>query len=364
MQAVVLVGGKGTRLQPLTLTTPKPLVPLGNRPLVEHIVDWLSSHGVEEILLLTQYRAADFEDWLASWKGTPVTAVEEPVPLGTAGAVANVADWIRGTTAVINGDNITNLDLRAMAQAHYAAGAAATIAVDHVDDPTGRGVVLADRSGRVMRFQEKPAPGMALASTVNTGSYLIEPRALAGLEQGRPAMWETEVFPALIASGAPVFAFAAPHLWLDAGTPAGYFAAQEAVLRGAASRPAGRDEGGRWTEAHVSVDASAGCSGPLAIGYGSIVAAGASVHGPASVGRECHVLPGALVERSAIWDHCLLEPRSRIGGSILGYNCYIADGAIVEGALLGDGVIVRPGAYIPPGSRIAPGAIVEHRDAG
>jgi NDP-sugar pyrophosphorylase family protein len=217
---------------------------------------------------------------------------------------------------------------------------------------------VAGDGGRVSQFQEKPAPGTALAPTVNTGSYLIEPAALAGLEPGQPAMWETQVFPALIASGAPVFAFEAPHLWLDAGTQAGYFAAQAAVLGGAISAPAGRHDGDRWTEANVSVDARAGCTGPLAIGYGSIVAAGASVIGPASIGRDCHILPAATVERSAIWDRCLIEAGARISGSILGYNCYIAAHAIVEGALLGDGVIIRPGAHIPHGSRIAPGTVV------
>lgn len=177
-------------------------------------------------------------------------------------------------------------------------------------------------------------------------------------------MWETQVFPALIASGAPVFAFQAAHLWLDAGTPAGYFAALHAVLSGAVSTPSGRGDGSRWTETNVSIDAHAGCSGPLAIGYGSIIASGASVMGPASIGRECHILPGATIERSAIWDDCLIEAEARISDSILGYNCYIAAQAIVEGALLGDGVIVRPGAHIPDGSRIAPGAIIAPASAG
>jgi NDP-sugar pyrophosphorylase family protein len=171
-------------------------------------------------------------------------------------------------------------------------------------------------------------------------------------------MWETDHFPALIAAGAAVYAFQSPHLWLDTGTQAGYFAAQHAVLGGALSTPAGRDERGRWTEANVSIDAGAQCTTPFAVGYGSVVAARSTLSGPTSIGRECHILPGASIERSAIWDHCLIETDARISGSILGYNCYIAAQAIVEGALLGDGVIVRPGAYVPDGSRIAPGAIV------
>jgi NDP-sugar pyrophosphorylase family protein len=359
MQAVVLVGGQGTRLRPLTLTTPKPLVPLANRPLVEHIVRWLEQAGVEDVILATQYRAGAFDRWLRHWQGIPVRAVEEPAPLGTAGAVAHVAHFLRGTTAVINGDNVTDLDLQAMARAHRATGAVVTISVARVDDPTGLGVVVADAGGRVSRFQEKPARGQALATTVNTGSYLIEPRALAGVPHGQTAMWETDLFPALIGDGAPVYAFEAPHLWLDAGTPAGYFAAQQAILSGAASTPAGVEVDGIWTEPNVSRDPRGSYRGPMALGSGSVVAAGAMLEGPLSLGRACHVLAGARLERSAIWDNCQIEPGATIVDSIVGYNCYIAAGARVEGALLGDGVLVRPAAHVPCGSRLAPGSVVE-----
>ena len=359
MQAVVLVGGRGVRLQPLTLTTPKPLVPLANRPIVEHIVRWLEQAGVEEVMLLTQYRAGAFADWLRRWKGIPVRAVEEPIPLGTAGAVANVARFLHGTTVVVNGDNLTNLDLPAMEQAHRAAGAIATIAVDRVADPTGRGVVVAADDGRVSRFQEKPSPGTALASTVNTGTYLIEPGVLADVSSGQAAMWETDIFPALIANGAPVYAWETPHLWIDAGTPEGYFGAQQAVLGGAVSAPAGMEAAGVWSEANTFRDSAAHCNPPIALGFGSIVAAGAMLDGPLSIGAECHIMVDARVHRAAVWDGCMVEPGATIVDSIVGYNCYIARGARVEGALLGDHVVVRPGASVVPGSRLAPRSIVE-----
>lgn len=359
MQALILAGGRGERLQPLTITTPKPLVPLANRPLVEHVVRWLEQAGAARIWLLTHYRAADFDTWLRQWQGVRVSAVEELAPLGTAGAVANVAHLLHGTTAVINGDNLTNLDLEAMAHFHRSKGAIATIATDRVDDPTGRGVVVADAGGRVTRFQEKPAPGAALARTVNTGSYLIEPEALANLAPGTRAMWETDIYPALIGAGAPVYAFEAPHLWLDAGTPGGYFAAQAAILDRSASAPAGLEIDGIWAEANTNRDAGASYTPPIALGFGAIVAAGARLFGPLSVGRECHVLPGASLERSALWDGCFVEAGARVIDSIVGYNCYIAADALVEGSLLGDGVIVRAGAHLPAGSRVAPGSVIE-----
>lgn len=359
MQAVILVGGAGLRLRPLTATTPKPLIPLANRPLIEHIVRWLEGAGVDAVMLLAQYRAAAFDRWLHHWRGIDVRVVEEPVPLGTAGAVANVAHLLRGTTAVINGDNITNLDLGAMLRLHRKRGAVATIAIDRVDDPSGRGVVVADAMGRVARFQEKPAPGTALAATVNTGSYLIEPAALAGVGRGQPAMWETDLFPNLIVTGQPVYAFETPHLWLDAGTPSGYFGAQQAILTGAVSEPAGEARGGVWTERQVSCDGSAQLQPPAALGYGTIIAAEAVVEGPCSIGAECHVLRGARVSRSSVWDGTLIEAGASILNSIIGYNCYVGEGARVHGALLGDGVTIKPGGHVAPGSRVEPGSVVD-----
>ena len=339
MQAVVLVGGQGTRLRPLTLSTPKPLVPLANRPLIEHLVRWLQASGVREVLLLTQYRAADFERWLANWRGIPVRAVEEPVPLGTAGAVANVATQLRGTTAVINGDNLTNLDLKAMLAAHRSAGAVATIAADRVEDPTGRGVVVIDASSRVLRFQEKPVPGTALADTVNTGTYLIEPEALDPITPGRSAMWETDLFPALIASGAPVFGWTQPHLWLDAGTPRGYLAAQAAILGGLASSPPGAAHGELWLETGAHLEAGVSYRGPIAVGAATAIADGAELAGPLSIGRHCRIESGARVHGGAIWDGCVVGPGARVVDSIIGYNCTIGAGARVEGALMADGEI-------------------------
>jgi NDP-sugar pyrophosphorylase family protein len=359
MQAVVLVGGRGTRLFPLTQTTPKPLIPLANRPLVEHIVCWLEQAGIEEVLLLTQFRANAFDRWLQRWQGIPVRAIEEPVPLGTAGAVANVARFLHGTTAVINGDNVTNIDLQAMERAHRDTGAVATIAVDRVEDVTGRGVVVTGTDGRVSQFQEKPAAAAALSKTVNTGTYLIEPDALTGVVPGQPAMWETDVFPMLIAGGAPVYAFEMPHLWLDAGTPAGYFAAQQAILEGVISAPRGSQTDGIWVEAEVDRDDEGTYQPPIAVGSGASFAAGTAVVGPVSIGSGCRVLAGARIEHSAIWDGCTIGRNAIVRRSIIGYNCLIADDARVEAALLGDGVIVRSGAHVVAGSRLEPQSVVE-----
>lgn len=356
LQAIVLVGGQGTRLRPLTLTTPKPLVPLANRPVIEHIIAWLEAQGIAEALLATQYRAAAFERWLRHWRrqgGMPVQAISEPEPRGTAGAVAHLAERLHGPVVVVNGDNLLQLDLRAMLAFHRRVGAQVTIAVDEVADPTGRGVVVCDAQGRVSLFQEKPAPGTARATTVNTGVYILEAAAVASIPRGRFCSFEQDVFPALLAAGLPVWAFRSRHIWIDTGTPDGYLRAQAAVLAGAASAPAGAQLApGIWADDNVTLDGAAQLSGGVALGYGSIVAAGSRVVA-SSIGRECHLL-GAAVEQSAIWDGSLLEAQASVRTSIIGYNCYIGAGARIVDAVLGDGCVLGAGSVLT-GVRLEPG---------
>jgi mannose-1-phosphate guanylyltransferase len=358
MQAVILVGGLGTRLQPLTLTTPKPLVPLANRPVIEHVVRWLAAHGVDEVLLATQYQAAAFERWLRFWRAQPATipvrAIEEPEARGTAGAVGHLAHLLHGTTVVVNGDNLLNLDLSAMRRAHVASRAAATIATDAVNDVTGRGVVASDAHGRVVAFQEKPAPGAALANTVNTGVYLLEPSALATIPSDRVASFERDVFPALIGGEQIVGAWQSRHVWIDTGTPGGYLRAQAAVLNGAASMPAGEPCASGWCEDHVTIDSAAQVV-RSAIGFGAMLAAESEID-RSVIGRECHVLPEARIVASAVWDGSTIERRADICDSIIGRQCFIGAGAQLAAAVLGDGCVIGAGAVLPPGTRLAPRA--------
>ncbi len=358
MQAVILVGGQGTRLRPLTLTTPKPLVPLANRPVIEHIVRWLEQHQVDQIFLAAQYQAAAFERWLRRWRGVEVRAIEEPEPRGTAGAVAHVASFLHGTTIIVNGDNLLNLDLTAMLTAHQAAQATATIATDIVEDPTGRGVVVSDQDGRVLAFQEKPAPGTARANTVNTGVYVLEAEAIAAIPRNTFCNFEQHVFPNLIKTGASVRSFQSAHIWIDTGTPAGYLRAQAAVLAGHASVPSGDAVEGitpdmLWREDSVTVDSSAVVTGGVAMGFGTIIASHALIES-SSIGRECHVLPDAHIKRSAIWDACQIERGAAVNDSIIGFNCYLGTNAQVHGAIIGDGCIIQAEAIVQPGMTLPP----------
>ncbi len=359
LHAVVLVGGLGTRLRPLTLTTPKPLVPLVDRPALGHILRWLEAAGVDDVILATQYGAAAFAPFLRRWRGLPVQAIAEDAPLGTAGAVRNVRAALTGTTVIVNGDNLTTLDLAALIAEHRRTGAAATISTAAVADPTGRGVVVSDAQGRVTVFQEKPAPGTALALTINAGTYVIEPAVLDRLPAGQPAMWETDLFPALIGAGIPIFASTLPQRWVDVGTPSGYLAAQQLILARALGQLSYRAaQPGLWVDDNVSWSAAARLAGPAALGFGAVVASGVLL-GNAALGREVQVLPGCQITGSAIWDGTLVEQGATIIDSIVGYNCYIGAGAHLSGALLGDGCVVAAGAQLGPGSTAAPGSHVD-----
>ncbi|GAC1518398.1 MAG: NDP-sugar synthase [Herpetosiphon sp.] len=356
MQAVVLVGGQGLRLRPLTSTTPKPLIPVANRPLLAHILTWLAESGVEEVILATQYAAQAFKPFLEQWDGIPVRAVEEPVPLGTAGAVRNLRQWLHGTTVVVNGDNLCNLDLRAMADYHTQHRSMATIAVAQIADVSGKGVVVSDAQGRVTMFQEKPAPGTARASTVNAGTYIIDPTVVDLLVQGQPAMWETDLFPRLIAAGTPIYAAALPHVWLDVGTPEGYLRAQALVLQGSVGHPAGNELRPRlWAEPNVSLAPDFAAGHGVSCGFGATIATDVTITGTAMIGRETHILAGTAITNSAIWDSTLVEAGARIIDTIVGYNCYIGAGVQITGALLGDGCIVRAGTVLEAGARLTPG---------
>src|SRR5919201_5902881 len=231
MKAVVLVGGEGTRLRPLTETIPKPLVPLVDRPFLAQLLDRLRAAGVDEVLLSSPYLGHRFEEFVAAWATAPrITWVAEAEPLGTAGAVANAARDVRDTFLVCNGDILTDVDLLALVEAHRATGAVATIALTPVEDARAYGLVETDPSGRVLAFREKPADH--IPANVNAGTYVLEPGAVAEVPRGRAVSIERETFQALIASGEVVLGAVSDAYWLDLGTPERYLRGTFDVLEG------------------------------------------------------------------------------------------------------------------------------------
>lgn len=315
----MLVGGMGTRLRPLTLSVPKQMLPVGGRPMIEHVVDHLAAHGVDEVVLSLGFRPDAF---LAAYpdgrcNGVRLRYAVEPQPLDTAGAVAFAAREVGadGTFVVCNGDVLTDLDVSELVAFHRRSDALATIHLTPVEDPSRFGVVPTDEAGRVLAFIEKPPPGEAPTNLINGGTYVVEPEVLGRIPAGRRVSIERETFPDLVATGR-LFALASPAAWLDAGTPAAYL---EANLRHAGETPL-----------PPGVD-------PAAIVVDSVVAPDARVAAGARVSRSV-LLAGAAVEAGAVVADSLLGPGSVVGAgatvaelSVLGADTHLAAGQRLAG---------------------------------
>ncbi len=333
-KAVVLVGGEGTRLRPLTETIPKPLIPLVDRPFLSHVMSRLAAYGVREVLLSSPYLEHTFAAFLRDARAEiAVTWVHEATPLGTGGAVANAATGIAEPFLVLNGDILTDLDLAELARRHQQNAAVATIALTPVEDARPYGLV-ALKDDRVLEFREKPE--LPIPGDVNAGTYVVDPGALEGVPTDRPVSIEREVFPELISRGEPVFGFVDRGYWMDLGTPEKYLQATFDALEG---RITGLD----YTAPHI--DGTAKIS--LLSHLGRWVVAGPDV----AVGDHAEIedsvlLAGSVVEEGARVRRSILGPRSRVGRE-----------ATIEGAVLAEEATVRPGTAAD-GARVPAGQVL------
>ncbi len=325
MRAVVLVGGFGTRLRPLTLTTPKPMLPVGHVPIIERLVDNLSKGGVTEVTLALGFKSEPFVEAFPSGEcnGVALRYAVEPEPLDTAGAIRFAAEFsgIDDTFVVANGDVLTDLDIAALVEFHRQHSAEATIHLIPVDDPSSFGVVATDSDGRVERFVEKPAPGTAPSNMVNGGTYVLEPSVLARIPSGQKVSIERVTFPEVVVGGR-LFAMPTDDYWLDTGNPALYLQANLDLLSGL--RPlhptVAIHEGAR-------VDASASVTN-------SIVADGVSIAANATV-SDSVMLPGAVVHERAVVANSVIMGRigeaANVTNSVLGLNGRVAPGERLSG---------------------------------
>ena len=305
MHAVVLVGGFGTRLRPLTLTTPKQMLPVGNRPMIERVLEHLGAHGVTQATLALGYRPDAFVDAYPHGEcaGVAVHYAVEPEPRDTAGAIRFAADdaGIRERFLVVNGDVLTDLDITELVARHDAAGAEGTIALHRVADPSAYGVVPTEADGRVTAFVEKPPPGEAPTDLINAGTYVLEPSVLDRIEADVPVNVERVTFPAIVADRG-LYAFDGSSYWIDAGTPATYLRANLDLLDGTRSTEDGVDPTatvagkvlGSWIGAGAEVAADA-------VVERSVVMAGAQIGAGAQL-RSAIVGPGTVVPAGDVLD--------------------------------------------------------------
>jgi len=319
VKAVVLVGGEGTRLRPLTETIPKPLLPMMNRAFLHRVLDHLGEHGVHEVVLSSSYLESTFRAFLEERRGDPaVTWITEAEPLGTGGAVVTALAHVRdGTFLVLNGDILTDLDLTAMVAFHRERNAVATISLGHVEDARPYGLVDTE-GGRVREFREKPAE--LVPGDINAGTYVLEPEALAGWSAGTMISIEREVFPTLIGSGASVYGFLSDAYWMDLGTPEKYLQAHFDILE---ERVRGLRYPAPYRADSADVDLRAHLGRWVVLGDGVAVGPNAEIddsvlHAGATVG------PGARIFRS------ILGPNSVVGARAVVSGCVLAEGARVD----------------------------------
>ncbi|HEX4491177.1 MAG TPA: NDP-sugar synthase [Acidimicrobiia bacterium] len=357
MKAVVLVGGEGTRLRPLTFTTPKSLLPIANQPFLERQLAWLESHGVDEVVLSLGYLPDAFTVHFPEGRcgGIRLTYAVEPKPLGTAGGIRFAADGIDDVFIVCNGDILTDFDLSAMLRFHETSAAQATIALTQVDDPSAFGVVPTRDDGEVVGFIEKPPRDLAPTNWINAGIYILEPGLMERIPKRVNVSIERETFPRMVETRNCLYAWNGAGYWLDMGTPAKYLQAHADLLAGTVGAlPApGAVEGpaGVWTQGIADVDPEARLTGPVLVGPGARIEAGASVTASA-VGAGAVVGAGARVERSVVFAGAQVSERAIVTDSVLG-----ADAILKPEVVLTDVTLIGAGVHIAAGTRISGGRV-------
>ena len=348
--AVILAGGQGTRLRPLTLSVPKPVVPLLNVPFLAYQLELLRGHGVTDVVLSCSYMVDEVKRVMGDGgaHGVHLRYAVETEPLGTAGGVKNAANLVGRLVLVLNGDILTDADLTAMRRAHAANGAAATIDLFPVPDPSAYGLVELEASGRVRRFIEKPSSSEVTTSTINAGIYLLDRALLDRIPDGRMVSIEREFFPGLIADEIPFYGWIGDHYWLDIGSPEKYRRAQLDLMAGKVSNAvAPADARGVRIGDDVIRETTAKIEGACVIGAESRLEAGCRVGPETVLGRRCVIGRGARVAGSIVWDDVVVGP-----------NAVLADSIVASGARIGAGAHVGPGTVLEAGRAVPDLALV------
>jgi mannose-1-phosphate guanylyltransferase / phosphomannomutase len=363
MKAVVMAGGEGSRLRPLTLGRPKPMVPLVNRPILEHILLLLKRHGITEVVITVQYMAAFIQNQIGDGGdlGMKVTYSVEDTPLGTAGSVRQAAESLRDTFLVISGDALTDIDLKAVVAFHKKAKAMATLTLYRVANPLEYGVVVTGEGGRIREFQEKPSWSEVVTDTINTGMYVLEPSIFDYYERSQVFDFSKDLFPMLLKEEKPLFGYVADGYWTDVGSLEEYVRATRDVLAGKVQIDwMGEAIDGIWRENGVDVDAEATLHPPIYLGRDVKIGPGAVIHGPSVLGDNTVVERRAHVDRSIVWRNSYLGSHSEVRGSLLAEECNIkANAVIFENAVIADQTVVGRGAIVQPNVKIWPHKEVE-----
>ena len=366
MKAVVMAGGEGSRLRPLTINHPKPMVPIANRPVMGHTIELLKRHGIDEVVATLQYRADDIQNFFGDGSNAGVTMHYsiESRPLGTAGSVKFSEKYLSRDEPflIISGDALTDFNLTEIVDFHKRVGAAVTITLYRVPNPLEYGVINIDGQGRIERFLEKPSWGEVISDTVNTGIYVISPEVLDEIEPGTPFDFSKDLFPALMKRGAPMYGFIANDYWCDVGTIAEYMRSTGDLLAGKVNLgETGRHIGGGiYVEDDVDIAPDAQLFGPVYLGTGVRIKGGVVIHGPTAIRPFTIVDSRVHIDRSILWRNSYVGEGAELRGAIIGERCNLKSRCVIfEGAVVGDECTVGEGAVIHPDVKIWPNKEVE-----
>lgn len=370
---VILAGGYGTRLRPLTYTRPKPMLPLAGKPVLQHIIEALARQGFDELIVTANYLCESIERYFGDGSrfGVELVYRRENTPLGTAGSVKNSENYLDDTFGVIQSDNITDLDLRALLKFHRSKKGLATLSVLPVDNPQEFGIAELDKDDRVVRFLEKPKPEECFSNLANTGLYVLEPEILDYIPRDSPFDFSKDLFPKLLSLERGVYGLRAGGFWADIGRFENFMKANKWIL--------GRMESKKL----VSIKTRARIRGPVHIGGGVAIEDGAVIVGPVVIEDGCKIGGGSTVKScsvlgsnvkvgegnqisgSILYENTLIGSSSRIDDCIIGENCRIGSGSIIHGDVvvgpncsIGDLVRIQPGSRIWPNIEIEPGSVI------
>ncbi len=344
MKAILLAGGKGTRLRPLTVHTPKPIVPILNRAFLYYQIDQLKQvPEIDEVILSLNYQPRRIEEVFGEGEGLGVRLryVVEPMPLGTAGAVRYAGDALQESVVVFNGDVLTQVDLAAVLRLHRERKARATIVLTPVENPRAYGLVETDAQGNVQRFLEKPGEDEITCNTINAGIYVLEPETFDRIPKDTAWSIERSFFPSLIERGETFVAYVYDGYWIDIGTPAKYLQVHRDIMDGRYSAPPFDGAPKTWISPDARIDPGVELQGPCFIDEGAVLKPGVKVLPHSVIGRQTHVEDGAVIDGSIIWPNGWIGPEATIRGSIVGRNCHVGRNAVIESpVVLGDKSVV------------------------
>lgn len=344
LKAVLLVGGLGTRLRPLTNDRPKSIVPVLNRPVLEHTIAYLKYYGICDIVITLNYMPEVIESYFGDGEkfGVKLTYFMEEEPRGTAGAVKNCESYLDGPFFVLNGDVFTNLDLNQMMAYHRRKKAIATISLTPVENPSAYGVVEITDKGKIQKFTEKPAPGTEPSNWINAGTYILERDVLDMIPPGCSYMFERGLFPQLLQTGRPVFGYQYKGYWLDMGTPAHYFKINRDFLSDRlTNRLFKYNNKPLYDKKKTTIHQTAAIKAPAVIGDGVFAGGQVQITGPVVIGNDCRIGEKTSISDSIIWEGVSIGGSARIKRCIISRGTVIPENAIIENS------IVTPAQTIP-----------------